>query len=268
MEGKLTKRGKLVGSIVVLLFIAIMIPVAIFASTTERIQNNNYVKFNVVDFEGNFYLALVGNKVETPIEKEIVDNKISPVPLFTAKYFYDETTQQGDYYVYSISENSETQLPKNQNTIGFPSTDNKPINVEFDEQHTTIAYYFVFVNTATNNNLSAENDNRNVLISTITSPSSIFGIDSQWSYSISQTANPNSSSFTLPSQWTSNTKNAGDFAEPIKVPARNNESEPFNYVILKFSMEVDPYSPYSVNENFTITINITSEAVTNPQPNE
>ena len=60
----MTKKGQLISTIFLALFIAVMIPVAIFATTTSGTTVSNRVQYYVEDLDGAFYYAITGNRLD------------------------------------------------------------------------------------------------------------------------------------------------------------------------------------------------------------
>ena len=60
----MTKKGQLISTIFLALFIAVMIPVAIFATTANGTTVTNRVQYYVTDLEGAFYYAITGNRLD------------------------------------------------------------------------------------------------------------------------------------------------------------------------------------------------------------
>ncbi|MBQ2713935.1 MAG: hypothetical protein IJF22_03070 [Clostridia bacterium] len=241
----MTKKAKLASSIVVALFVAVMIPVAIFAASNQTVGISNYVQFFVEDLEGKFYYAITGNRLDKnsttssmDVGYDPISKTITPQLLFKAEY----STDDDDYFVY----NGTGGIVLDQ-SIPVPQT----AGIEFDENHQEINYYFVFINEAK----SSETNPRSVYVTTKAEHSlNPNHVDTYWSYIIKTTGH---SSELTPLKttgiWTNSIEQPTIFETGIEVPPQDRAL--YSYIILKYTLKLQPTNIEFKNDlNLTITL--------------
>lgn len=244
----MTRSAKLWSSIIVALFIAIMIPVAIFATQREAALIQNNVKFYVEDLEGEFYYAITGNSPDNGLNSSLdvgynaVSDTINPALVFQAEY----VASKDDYVVYDAlsSKIASETISINQNK-----------GLEFDINHTKINYYFVFINHA--EYFNAENT-RSVFV-TATAEHSInqSQVRTYWSYITKTATQPNiisTSPLNTTGEWTTSINDPIVFHTGIEVKAK--EEANYSYIILRYTLELlSTTNELSQALNLTVSLN-------------
>lgn len=248
----MTKKGQLISTIFLALFVAVMIPVAIFATTTSGTTVSNRVQYYVDDLEGAFYYAITGNRLDKgsyssfDVGYDPVSGAVTPATVFTAGW--DEA-----YNSYLVK-NGAGGIVTNQ-MINLPNSK----GLEFDKDHMTINYYFVFVNTAETPDPMPSNpeDQRNVYITTRAEheiPQE--QVETYWSYAVKTTQTTNISPLSLATTtFTTDKQNSIAFATGIKVPPKNNGV--YSYIILKYTLQCKSETPFKNDISLTVTLNNT-----------
>ncbi|MBR2053146.1 MAG: hypothetical protein IJ959_03215, partial [Clostridia bacterium] len=183
----MTKKGQLISTIFLALFIAVMIPVAIFATTASGTTVTNRVQYYVTDLEGAFYYAITGNRLDKgtyssfDVGYDPTSGAVTPATVFTAGW--DE-----GYNSYLVK-NGAGGIVSNQ-MINLPNSK----GLEFDQSHMTINYYFVFINYAEKPDPLPTNpeDQRNVFVTTFAQheiPQE--QVETYWSYAVKTTQDVN-----------------------------------------------------------------------------
>lgn len=247
----MTKKGKLVGTIVVLIFVAIMIPIAIFATqNVAQTQVANLVKYQAQYLDGVFYYAVTGNKLDkdtystfdigyTPSSKTI-----NPELLFRASY--DDTN---DIDIVRDKNNAEITEPQ-------IAVESKGLEFGKQENEKVISYYFIYANYATENPQAGAFEDRSVTISVSTQTDLPAHVTKNWYYTENITTSDNV--FTTFQDTNFNWTNNNDaVANGIKVEARDNETT-YHYLILKFTLTLTEEIAFE-NANISLTININGE---------
>lgn len=248
-EETLTKKGKLASTVVLTLFVAVMIPVAIFATANQTVGISNYVQFFVEDLEGKFYYAITGNRLDKNSQTSSLDvgydpisNTITPQLLFKAEY----SDTEDDYFVY----NGTGGIVLDQ-SIPVPQT----AGIEFDETHDEINYYFVFINEAK----TSEINSRSVFVTTKADHSlNPEYVDTYWSYII-KTAGHSSEISPLKTTgiWTTSIDNPTIFETGIEVLPQDRAL--YSYIILKYTLQLNSINIRFENDlNLTVTLKGTS----------
>lgn len=244
-EEILTKKAKLASTVILTLFVAVMIPVAIFATTNQTVGISNYVQFFVEDLEGKFYYAITGNRLDKNSQTSSLDvgydpisNTITPQLLFMAEY----SDEEDDYFVY----NGTGGIVIDQ-SIPVPQT----AGIEFDERHDEINYYFVFINEAKSSDVAP----RSVFVTTkaehTLNPQQV---DTYWSY-LPKTTGHSSELSPLKTNgvWTNSIDNPSIFETGIEVPPQDRAL--YSYIILKYTLKLLTTNIEFENDlNLTITL--------------
>lgn len=237
----MTKKAKLASTIVVALFIMALVPIAIFATASKNVQVSNQVKYYVDYLDGNFYYAITGNASEDLNVGYDPLTGITPALLFSADY--NETL--GDGTVYDSMNNIVAD-----NSIPVPQTK----GLQFDKSHKEISYYFVFINTAVE---TTPTDNRSVFVK-VRSDNTGFDptiVTGHWEYIIKEAdaLDPNISPLNTDGMWISETTTPAPFVDGIELEPQKEDI--YNYIILKYTLNLIEEKPFSANINLTITLN-------------
>ena len=245
----MTKKGQLISTIFLALFIAVMIPVAIFATTTSGTTVSNRVQYYVTDLEGAFYYAITGNRLDKgtyssfDVGYDPTSGAVTPATVFTAGW--DE-----GYNSYLVK-NGAGGIVSNQ-MINLPNSK----GLEFDQSHMTINYYFVFINYAEKPDPLPTNpeDQRNVFVTTFAQheiPQE--QVETYWSYAVKTTQDVNISPLDLQTTvFTTDKQNSLAFAAGIMVPPVSNGT--YSYIILKYTLACKSETPFKSDLNLTITL--------------
>lgn len=244
----MTKKAKLASTVILTLFVAVMIPVAIFATSNQTVGISNYVQFFVEDLEGKFYYAITGNRPDKnslnsslDVGYDPISNTITPQLLFKAEY----SDVEDEYFVY----NGTGGIVLDQ-SIPVPQT----AGIEFDETHDEINYYFVFINEAK----SSEINSRSVFITTKAEHSlNPVHVDTYWSYII-KTAGHSAEISPLKTTgvWTTSSDNPTIFETGIEVVPQDRAL--YSYIILKYTLKLQTTNVEFNNDlNLTITLKAT-----------
>lgn len=237
----MTKKAKLASSIVVALFIMALVPIAIFATASKNFQVSNQVKYYVDYLDGKFYYAITGNSEdELNVGYDSLTGSVTPAPLFSADY--DNTL--GDGTVYDSMNNIIAD-----NSIPVPQTK----GLQFDKNHKEISYYFVFINTAIE---TTPTDDRSVYLK-VRSDNTGFDptiVTGHWEYIIKQTDDLQLylAGLDLSGTWISETTTPAPFVDGIELEPE--EDEYYNYIILRYTLNLIEEKPFSANLNLTITL--------------
>ena len=243
----MTKKGQLISTIFLALFVAVMIPVAIFATTTSGTTVTNRVQYYVEDIDGAFYYAITGNRLDKgtyssfDVGYDPISGTITPATVFTAGW--DE-----GYNSYLVK-NGAGGIVTNQ-MINLPNSK----GLEFDQSHKTINYYFVYINLAQPDG----EEPRDVYITTHAEhaiPQE--QVETYWSYSIRTTRDTNLSPLNPPANtaFTTEMQNSLAFATGIKVAPENNGL--YSYIILKYTLNCKTETPFKSDISLTVTLKTT-----------
>ena len=250
----MVKKLKLLCTIVVILAVATIIPIAISAAQSSNINVSNIVRFNVQDIEGKFYYAIIGNapNLKNPeIEHNVgyqENGQINPTLLFSGEaYQGTDSRYQGTYVVYDATRNiiteSEIVIPNN--------------GLQFDQYHTEISYYFVFINESVENS-NVENEDRSVKVNA----SANFNhadMKGEWFYVQATTQNPMSVTTMNKNDnvaWRSDTE-TNALGTGVNVGSKNVEQGTYNYVILRYTLTLLKTTT-SFDTDLSLTVTLTS----------
>lgn len=244
----MAKQAKLITTIILLFFIAIMIPIAIYASNGIGARITNLVKFNVKDIEGKFFCAVKGNAKPEIYDLGYDQGNIQPQLLFSGEI-------EGDRYKILNSSGIEVTTAQ----ISFPTN-----GVLFDEDHKNVEFYLVFLNTAIEDP-DTPNENRTikVYVSGLNNLGA-YNVNSGWSYSLNSIENKETSLSPLDVSGTwidENDSPSGQYPlyQGVDVPAQNTDDLSFNYLIMKYSLELTNQT-FSFTTSLNLTIHLESYA--------
>ena len=240
----MVKKLKLLSTLLVFCFVAIIIPIAILGANNVAPNVSSTLQYLVEDIEGEFSYKIYGNA-------DPATHDVSLAELFHTEIIDDEIVFKNIYGTV-LPEGQEIQINHN--------------GIVFDETHRKVCFYFVFANKGVNE-VPAEDRSVDVRASSNNYSNFTEHISASWSYVIKpQDKNSQITEGDIDIDTNENTIVQGDadFAllSGVTIDSANTETEQYNYIIIKYELNLNDTTS-SFNTSMTLTINLTSNQNSN-----